>query len=406
VSEQQNMQPSAAYEVEKVAYLLNQTADFNLFGLVNPEHLSVPVFAPDNPNALIGLHVNEVPHRFVVTVPPPTQDRGLRATNVVGEVIAYLSLRWVPVPEDFQAGPHREPPPTPLDPSRSQRFNILDIVVDFGNGNSHTAFGSGRTYPAIEGGRPVVRVASIAVILEGSGMFRGKTGVYLQQGYIEPGKDLFINYLARIPDLEHSFSTDAAFPPPEAILPYPDPEAVFVAFHGEPDPDHPVQHYTSPDGQIVGTTVHELLRIIDTDCATGRQSVRTKTTQGPIVGRLSATLFFDPTDPAAPGTPENPIPWRTENTTFEFFDRRETRLGTLVANVTEGRAFATPLPGAPGPVFQLGGFGPIVSGTGQFAGAEGTMAVNSLRSVTPAALSDLYLLRIYDPDRKFRALVD
>src|SRR5262249_3932857 len=110
--------------------------------------------------------------------------------------------------------------------------------------------------------------------------------------------------------------------------------------------------------------------------------------------------FFNPTDPAAPGTPENPIPWRTENTTFEFFDHRGTRLGALVADVTEGRAFATPLPGAPGPVFQLGGFGPIVSGTGQLAGAEGTMAVNSLRSVTPAALSDLYLFRICDPDRK------
>src|SRR5713226_4713841 len=70
------------YQLEKVEYLLNQTAYLNMFAVDNPDEPDVPIPAPGIPNAFIGLHVHDVPHRFGVTVQEPTAKSGLRAKNV------------------------------------------------------------------------------------------------------------------------------------------------------------------------------------------------------------------------------------------------------------------------------------------------------------------------------------
>jgi len=71
------------------------------------------------------------------------------------------------------------------------------------------------------------------------------------------------------------------------------------------------------------------------------------------------------------------------------------------ADIVEGRAFRTELPGAPLSIFRMGGFGPLLEGTGQCSGATGMLSMNAAISVFPRTLSNMYVLRIVDPDGKF-----
>ena len=86
---------------------------------------------------------------------PPTAGGGLKAANSVGESYGKFKHRWVLAPDDFVGAPGREPPPTPLDPSRSQRFIMTDGVCTFGDGkDGFRGFGAGVTFQwLLTGGR-------------------------------------------------------------------------------------------------------------------------------------------------------------------------------------------------------------------------------------------------------------
>jgi hypothetical protein len=88
---------------------------------------------------------------------------------------------------------------------------------------------------------------------------------------------------------------------------------------------------------------------------------------------------------------------------YTFQDRQGQTVATLNADVVEGRAFRTTLAGAPGPVFRFGGFGPFLGGTGPFQGMIGMISMNAALSVFPGALSTVHVIRVSDPDGRFRA---
>ena len=98
----------------------------------------------------------------------------------------------------------------------------------------------------------------------------------------------------------------------------------------------------------------------------------------------------------------SPIPFQSYNEyTFSTPDGRT--VGTIVADGGEGRTFNLQLMGAPGQqALRFGGFGPIVKSSGLFEGMEGLMVDNSVVGVAPHALSTLYILRVNDPDGKYR----
>ena len=56
------------------------------------------------------------------------------------------------------------------------------------------------------------------------------------------------------------------------------------------------------------------------------------------------------------------------------------------------------------PYFRVGGYGKFTDGRGQFKNVEGIISVTGALSVTPPALSTLYILRINDPYHRFRPL--
>jgi hypothetical protein len=386
------------YQLEKVTHLLKSAAYFPIFNIPNPNTPNQPVLLiPGISFLMTAVNVNEELHRYEVTVTEPTLECGLRARDRVGEAVANVHIRWTPIPEDFEAAPGKFPPPTLLIPFFSQRFCMLEGQLTFKDRaqSGFHAFGTGRTFPASEGGKNVLRIGAVIEVLEGLGEFQNLTGAFVINGYIAPPDQLALSLVLRIMDPAGTLKAHAE-PVPLTEVPNPDPGAVFMFFLGEPDPTKPVQLNIAPDG-ILGSQVHERLRLVNIgfDIENGR-GPRSRTTEGPIVGSVSATLHFNPLDPR----PVSPV--HTTEGVFTFFDRRGKTLGTVLCNMVEGRAMKTDLAGAPMPVFRFAGFGPILGGTDSFQGADGMMSMNSAISVFPRTLSNLYIFRFYDPTGKFQ----
>ena len=264
------------------------------------------------------------------------------------------------------------------------------------NGSGFHGFGTGRTFP-VSGNPGQLWIGAVIDILEGFGKFKGLAGTSVVNGYIQPPNNLALNLMVRIMDPTGSLKAHGPLVPLKPV-PDPDPAAAFMMFLGEPDPSKPVQLITAADGTVLGSHVHELLRLVRLGFdITSTNDLAAESREGPIVGSVSATLYFNPMNP-------NPIqPIQTTDGVFTFFDRQRNVIGTINSNMIEGRAMRTELAGAPMPVFRFGGFGPILGGTGEFDGVDGMMTMNSAISVFPRTLSNLYIFRLPDPTGRFRA---
>jgi hypothetical protein len=389
------------YDIDRVSALLKSAAYFPIFNIHNPA-------LPNQTNELIpgvpffirSVGVNEQLHRFEILV--NRSGGGMSARDRVGEPVARVSIQWTPIPDFYAPSPGVEPPPWMLNPFMSQRFTMLGGQLSFED-RDHSgvhAFGAGRTFPATEGGQSVLRIGAAIEVLEGLGRFKGLQGAFCINGYIQPPQQLGLNLMIRIMDPEGALRA-APQPPITPIQPIADPDsnAVFMMFLGEVDPSAPVELIPSPDGKgFIGSRVNELLRLVrfsfDMNTPAG---LRSATEVGPVVGKVSAILYFNFLDPAGV------IPIQTTNGVFTFFDEQGTSLGTVLANMVEGRAMRTQMPGVPMPLFRFAGFGPVLSGTGLFNGVEGMLSMNSAISVFPRTLSNLYVFRFYDPQGKLRS---
>jgi len=390
--------PSETYQTETVSRLLREAAYFPLFSVHNPNIENVPLPSSRSPNRLIGMKVYEEMHRFDIKVEPPNLDCGLRAVNQLGQPVADIHIDWRVIPDDFVAAPGKLPPPTELDLTRSQRFAMYDGQFNWKDrqGSSFHGFGSGRTFPTIVGGQPQLRIAAVVDIIEGFGKLNGVVGNAVVNGFITPPYNLALNIMLRILDPAKRFKTRSAITNLRPI-PDPDPNASFLAFLGEADPDNPITLNIAPDGSVAGASVHELLRIlrIDFDVGTSK-GMRSQASTGSIVGSLSFNLNINSRDQRIP------IPFRTTDAIFTFFDRERRTIGRLAANVVEGRAFMTELEGAPQPVLRVAGFGPCIGGSAQFSGVSGMLSLNGIISIPARTPSICYVLRISDPEGKFR----
>jgi hypothetical protein len=379
-----------------VQRLLERAAYFTVFSMPDPARPNIPIPHPQMPGAIIGVEVHEALHRLDVTARPPI-GCGMQARKQIGEHIANVSIRWMVVPDDFQAAPGLEPPPTPLDPRCSQRFAMLDGQMTFLDraGSGFRAFGTGHTFPTMVGSNPQLQIGAAIDILEGFSDFAGLPGTIAVNGYITPPHGLALVFILRFADRHGTLRLSGA-PRTLRPIPDPDPNTVVVSLLGEIDPARPTTLNTDARGRMTGASVHELLRLVHVE-SQALPTARTVLHKGPIVGTLSGTLIFDPT-----GTSDI-VPIQTRDGVFTFFGAHGCVTGTVAANVAEGRGFRTPLQGAPFPIFRFGGFGPILGGTGDFAGMTGLMSLNGAISVFPRTLSNMYVLRVNDVDGRFRA---
>jgi len=378
---------------EMVQHLVDRAAHFNTYSM--PDGSAGSAAVRGSGSDVVGVRVHEVLHRFSVVTEAPTADRPLRARNAVGEAAGRFTSRWMFAPDDFVARPDRQPPPTRFDRSRPQRLVMYDGRCTFGDGeDGFHGFGAGHTYPkAGGGGGGPVPVAAVGTVLEGFGRFAGHTeGTYIYCGTLDPERGFQGNLLLRLMDREGSFRSERSLPPVEARHD-PEPGVTYLMIRGEAVPSDPV----TPGPQ--GLTVEQGLRTLETSFAVrGRGGIRSSQTFGPYIGRITAQVKFDPSAPG--GGNLDPIPFSTDDE-FVFLDGERRATGSFHADSDEGRVFGTALARHPG--IRFGGIGRVLSGSGPFQGIGGLMTDSSVVVFVPHVSASVYLLRVPDPDGRFRS---
>lgn len=384
---------------EAVQALVDRAAHFNMYSLPERGVAGVSITAPGMADGVIGWRVHEILHRFEILSEAPAAQAPLKGRHRVGEPAARFTHRWLLTPDDFVASPDREPPATRLDPSRSQRFVMLDGMCTFGSGeDGFRGFGAGHTVPTTVNGRPQLLATAVGTILEGFGKFRGhEEGTYLYCGTLTPQRGFQGNLLLRLADRQETFRSDEPFPALEQRRD-PEPGVTYLMFRGQAVPSDPVTPRIGPDGRPIGLTVVQGLRLLELDFKVrGRGGVQTTDRFGSVIGRITAQVNFDPTAPG--GTSLNPIPFSTFDE-FVFFDREGRRIGGFTGDSSEGRVFNTQISGLPG--IRFGGVGQALTGTGPFEGINGLMTDNSMVLFSPHVSASIYLLRVEDPRGRFR----
>lgn len=381
--------------IAEVTRLLAAAACFPVISAPGPavQSQAVPLLPILRDQLLVALHVDAPLHRF----------DGRRMGRAP---IARIHGRLTPIPDDFVPGPGLAPPPTLLNPFQSQRFVLLDGRLGFHDrkASSLQIFGSGCTFPATVDGRPALKLGAVIDVLAGTGDLAGLPGetfpgaTLVLDGLLRPPDALRLHLVLRVQDPAGRLAAEEPLVPMEPAPALPDPGTLTLFLLGEADPQRPARLLSGPEGRLIGAQISENLRLVHFEDALETSAVlRSRTETGPVVGTRSSLLYCDF---HSPGTV---IPFQTTGGIFSLHDREGRGLGSLHANLVEGRAFRAALPGAATPVFRIGGFGPIKGGTGELAGISGMVTLNAALSVSPRTFSNLYVLRLEDPAGRLRA---
>jgi hypothetical protein len=397
--------PPAA--VDEVTRLLEAAAYFPIFNVHNSAIPNdtvplLPIATQTLGQALFtAVNVNEVLHRFEVETWMGPQ--GPTAANwISSRDVANVTIRFTPIPDDYSPSPGVSPRPTLLNPFKSQRVTMLNGQLSFQDRkvSGVQAFGSGRTFP-VAGGSGSLNLGAVIDVLEGFGALYGLSDETLPgatmviNGFITPPNDLALSLILRVMDPDGQLAASVPVPPLVKAAPTPQGSGVFMFFLGEADPRRPTRILYGPGGTPSGAQTFENLRSIR--IGFNEESLHSSTRKGPIAGTASAMLSCNLANQSTVTQAQ------TTASVFRFHDSQGRSLGSLAANMVEGRAFRTYLPGASSyPVFRLGGFGPFSQGSGVFAGAQGMMSMNGVISVYPPTLSNLYVLRFEDPEGRFQ----
>src|SRR5262245_54329459 len=277
-----------AYPFDMVQHLLDQAAYFNMFLIPDPQPSGAAIIGAEGSGSLIGVRVSGTLHRFDINLRPPSIEAGVRAVNTVGETAGRLDSRWMIAPWDFEALPGREPPPTPADPSRSQRFVMLDGICKFGRGeDGFYGFGTGLTFPITVKGRTQLLAAAVGNIMEGFGKLKGREGSYTCSGALAPERGFSGNLICRVIDPEGSLCLDRELP---GLRPIPDPEPgiTYLLFRGQKKDRSQKTTYTfGPDGRLEGFRVEQQLKLFHLDfAARGREGLRSVKSIGQVIGKM------------------------------------------------------------------------------------------------------------------------
>lgn len=380
---------------------VEQAAYFSLFSIPNPASPSTGIaLIPFIPALSVGFSVHENMHRFEANVPEPSPDCGFRGSQAIGtEQVASVRMQMTPMPNNFQPGEGRVPPPTILLPFLSQRFTPLNGSFNFFDGQNSRfgAIGAGRTFPASVSGTLQTRLAAVIDATHGSGALAGLPATGIVIGDIEPPGGFHFNVMFRVMDPGGTLQTRAPLPPLKSPS-NPEPGTVFMPFLAEPDPDDPLTAQQSPDGKYLFVRIVERLRLVYASFEVGPPGLRSRAATGAIVGRHSMTLILDQS------LQTDVIPGFSKGGEFSFFDEDRNPIGGFKADLFEARVLSTQLPGLLTPISRIGGFAIPTEGSGQFVDPVGMVSVNGAFSLATGALSTIYMVRLSDPLGRFRLI--
>ena len=321
-------------------------------------------------------------------------ERGYRF--VIGQSVGRVEMDWRVVPDDFNATDARSSPPIALQTDLSQRFAMrLKLEFDDPQGSSLSALGTGRTWPADRSGI-ILWSGVVLQITESAGKLLNQEGLIVTQGDLTTTSS-HVEIAVRVLNRNGDLRTKSKIPVHNA-LPAPTPEITTVAFAGGVDPDHPVLCNISQAGKFLSADAHEQLRLVGAQMTTSRpEGLRSRTRKFLPLGAIRFKVKF----PAFKH--ETTLPFRAQDAVFELKDTEGRLLGSIHADIEEGVAIPTKLPGLSIPTFRMGGLAPIRSGEGLFEGVSGLITVNSWFSLVPEYISSLFLVRIWDPSQRIRS---
>jgi hypothetical protein len=398
------------YPFEKVQYLLDEVANFNIFALPSVAHREKRTLTPDNQqdwfgfNGGYGLEIYNELHRFNSNIRVGSIETGLSVRQVVGESVGSLHGCWFFCPNDYKWNTSEMPPAMMFDPWSSQRFVVYNNEFSFGNGNSFRVYGIGKTFPMTVNGKPKTLVGAVGNVTEGFGKFSGLEGTFVLTGEITKELEFVGQITCRLVDPYGNVRTDRELANLTSTS-NPISDSTFVVMRGEKkDKTVRTAFGPPPGGSLVSLITPSQMRAAQFDFTNkGGGGIRTEMRIGQVIGTMDATVYFDLLAP--PGTAVSPVPFTTEEV-YKFTDSDGRVVGTLNAGIVEGISFGLKFPKAPGqPGVRFAGFGPITGGTGPFEGASGVLTVNSLIGIAPHALSLIHVLHIADPDGKYRTSV-
>jgi hypothetical protein len=344
---------------------------------------SAASMVPVLPVRVSGIEVSEVLHRLDADAREPTVERGIAAANRIGEPLGVLTMRWLLAPDAFEATPSSVPPATELDPSRSQRFVMLDGVFRFRDRTASGArfFGAGRTYPLAGDGATRLMFAGAAVIVEGLGSLKGLRGSLTVAGEIRSRSLASLGVIGR-------FDGDGPFEAAEQVGRLIDaaggaPNATVLTLASEP-----------VDGAPMGV-VEERLRAarIENDLANSSRP-RSAFQAGAIVGRATGPLHFDPAERRCA------VPLVDARRELRFVDAAGRPIGAILVDRLEGTAFRDARAGDR--TSRVIAYGPVSAGAGALAGASGLLTMDTEVSAGGAA-AGVYTLWLLDERGRFRA---
>lgn len=386
-----------------VEHLLDQTADFCLFAVPDTEYSKDSSLTPERPDDYFGINggygISFRSRLRGFNSAASTRRPGVEL--ITGGNPGTLSCRCLIGPDDLPWSPGHEPEPRIYDPYRSRRFVIEEALFDFGDEEQCTAYGIGRTYPVLDGGRAVTMACGVGNITFGTGKFSGLEGTFVMTGFFTPDLGFRGNVTLRVVDPEGRLRTDRDL---NSLVRECDPAAgsSFYVFSGHKK-DRTVKTTFGPPrgGEMCLITPSEMRAVEFEWQKHGRLGLRTGHRTGPILAGMTAKVYFNLMAP--PGTAAAPVPFSTEEIyTFGGADGRT--IGTIEAGVHDGISFNLRFPGLNDqPGVRFSGFGPITGGTGYFQGAQGILTVNSLIGISPHALSLVHVIHLLDPDGRFRA---
>ena len=395
------------YPYDLVQYLLDQTVSFSMFATPDPKWAAEATLTPGNPgdffgiNGGYGLDMKSNLRRFDATVQssgPP----GFSVLENIGEAAATLHWRILFGPSDFEWDPAGQPECSVFDPSRAQRFAVKDFEIAFGGGDGFSGYGAGRTWPVVVDGKPTLMAAAMGNAMQGFGRFGGLNATITLSGRITSELGFVGSVTVRVVDPEGRLRSGREASGFNTVSDS-EPDATFIVMRLTKKSPSVKTNYGPPPGPpgLVNLVTPSQIRSAQFGFVTRHPGgLRTELSIGQVIGSMEAEVFFNLLAP--PGTAEKPVPFTTQETyTFTAADGKV--VGTIQAGVEEGEAFDLKFPAAPGqPGVRFAGVGQVQGGTGIFAGAVGTLTVNSVIGISPHALSLVHVIQLRDPGRRLR----
>ncbi len=350
---------------------------------------------------MVGVDVDENLHSYALA--SAVDGAGVEAANQAAEPRSgSVRVSWRPIPHAYVAAPERQPPLTPYDLARPQRFELRNGRFRFFHAKdaAFTGFGTGRTFPTIYADQPIVPVGAIVEVQQGYGQLAGLFGLVMINGKVSPPSTMHLSITPAFLDFDHRLQSVSEV---DAILqlPNPDPTSTYLMLSTVSGPHRWLDNTRlMKDGMVaLGGRSEFPLRSGDLSFSIRNGNLVSHRRLGRVVGSVRGHFFLGPWQVAGP------MPMQGRDSRHTIHNGKGKVAGRIWSNIVEGRMFEIEVPHAIAPGWFSGGVGPITGGDGIFAGVTGQVSSLTLSSIFPLTEMSIELIRLDDSDGLYRRAV-